>query len=227
MASEREETSTTSSDKRQRYIRVYYDNIFTKEKQEELERLLVQFQADNCLPDRFVEKGSTVRQFTFLNRACATALPKRKEMTRILDKYSHVEEEEQLVALKHRMTSSAIFGTIFTFGLFSTGSTDDGLAIGEQMESVMQDVTAKGCEIGAVVRDDAGQCDRARRILALRHPRIAFIHGFAHDINNLVKSVLNTSFRTLTKQASLATVTLNASSFKWLVRAQALGSSAY
>lgn len=77
-----------------------------------------------------------------------------------------------------------------------------------------------------VVSDDAGQCDRARRILALRHPRIAFIHCFAHD-NNLVKSVLNTSFRTLTKQASLTTVTLNASSSKWLVRAQALVSSTY
>eukprot|EP00644_Phytophthora_capsici_P004063 jgi/Phyca11/108434/e_gw1.15.565.1 len=87
----------------------------------------------------------------------------------------------------------AIFGTIFTFGLFSTGSRRDGLAIGEQMESVMTDVTAKG---------------------SLRHARIAFIHCFAHDINNLVKSVLNTSFRTVTKQASLTTVTLNSSSSK-------------
>lgn len=110
-----------------------------------------------------------MRLFMFLNRTCATAFPKRKELTRILDKYSRVEEEEQLVALKHRVTFSggrlnvlsdvwqnvakmhllgcmlAIFGTIFTFGLFSTGSRHDGLAIGEQMESVMKDVTAKGC----------------------------------------------------------------------------------
>ncbi|KAF4145124.1 hypothetical protein GN958_ATG05707 [Phytophthora infestans] len=57
VANERVETSTTSSDKRQRYIREYFDNLFTEEKQEEFERLLVQFQADNCLPDRFVEKG--------------------------------------------------------------------------------------------------------------------------------------------------------------------------
>lgn len=142
VANERVETSTTSSDKRQRYIREYFDNLFTEEKQEEFERLLVQFQADNCLPDRFVEKGSTVRLFMFLNRTCATALPKRKEMTRILDKYSRVEEEEQLVALKHRVTFSggrlnvlsdvwqnvakmhllgcmlAIFGTIFTLDYF-------------------------------------------------------------------------------------------------------------
>lgn len=63
-------------------------------------------------------------------------------MTRILDKYSRVEEEEQLVALKHRVTFSggrlnvlsdvwqnvakmhllgcmlAIFGTIFTLDYF-------------------------------------------------------------------------------------------------------------
>lgn len=54
VANERVETSTTSSDKRQRYIREYFDNLFTEEKQEEFERLLVQFQADNCLPVRKV-----------------------------------------------------------------------------------------------------------------------------------------------------------------------------
>ncbi|KAK1929712.1 hypothetical protein P3T76_003565 [Phytophthora citrophthora] len=246
-----EDASSTTTDKRQRFIRDYFDNVFSDEKHEEFERLLIQFQADNCLPDRFVEKKSTVRLFTFLNKACAGALPKRKDMSRILDKYSRADEEDQFVALKNRLEYSggrlnflsdvwqnvvkvhllgcmlALFGTIVNFGLFSTGSRHDGVAIGEQMEFVMKDINAKGWQIGAVVTDDAGQCGRARRILALRHPRIAFIRCFAHDVNNLVKSVLNSSFQSLTKKASLATVTLNASSSKWLVRAHTVLKSTY
>ncbi|KAK1934141.1 hypothetical protein P3T76_011344 [Phytophthora citrophthora] len=174
-----------TTDKRQRFIRDYFDNVFSDEKHEEFERLLIQFQADNYLPDRFVENKNP------------PALPKRKDMNRILDKYSRADEEDQFVALKNRLE-------FINFGLFSTGSRHDGVAIGEQMESVMKDITAKGWQIGAVVTDDAGQCGRARRILALRHPRIAFIRCFARD--------------TLTKKAS---------SSKWLVRAHTVLKSTY
>ncbi|KUF94009.1 E3 ubiquitin-protein ligase [Phytophthora nicotianae] len=189
---QREVASSASSDKRQRFIREYFYTVFTEDKHEEFERLLIQFQADNCLLVRFIEKGSTIRLFTFLKRACTTALPKRKEMGKILEKYNQVEEEEQHAALRNRMEFSggrvnflsdvwqnvakmhllgcmlALFGTILTFGLFKTGPRHDGVAIGEQMENVMENVTEKGWETGAVVSDDAGQCRRARCILALR-----------------------------------------------------------
>ncbi|KAG3022179.1 hypothetical protein PC123_g4515 [Phytophthora cactorum] len=56
-----EEVSSASSDKRQRGIREYFNNVFSMEEQEEFERLLIQLQADNCLPDRFIEKLSTRR----------------------------------------------------------------------------------------------------------------------------------------------------------------------
>ncbi|ETI42062.1 hypothetical protein F443_12750, partial [Phytophthora nicotianae P1569] len=180
-----EEVSSTSSDKHQRLIRKYFDKVFSEDELEESERLLIQFQADNCLPDRCVEKLSTLRIFIFLNKACARAIPKRKQLTRILDKYSNVEEEGQLLALSNRLEFSggrlnflpdvwqniaklhllecmlALFGTIVTYGLFPTGSRHDGIAIAEQMEYVMIEIKSKGWEIGAVVTDNAGQCGRA------------------------------------------------------------------
>eukprot|EP00644_Phytophthora_capsici_P017236 jgi/Phyca11/122534/e_gw1.48.316.1 len=61
----------------------------------------------------------------------------------------------------------------------------------------------QGWEIGSCVTDDAGQCARARRILALRWPNIIFLRCFAHDINNLVKAVLQTVFKVVTKQAAM------------------------
>ncbi|POM61563.1 hypothetical protein PHPALM_29402 [Phytophthora palmivora] len=236
-----EDVSSTSSVKRQRYIREYFDNVFTDEELEDFHRLLIQFQADNYLPDQNIHPS-----FIFLNKACVSALPKRKDMGRILDKFSTVEEEGQLQALSNRLAYSggrlnflsdvwqniakvhllgcmlALFGTIVTYGLFATGSRHDGIAIAQQMENVIKEIEAKGWRIGAVVTDNAGQCGRARRILALRHTRIAYVRCFAHDINNLVKAVLNSAFRKLTKTASRATVTLNTSSSKWLVRAQAI-----
>ncbi|GMF59588.1 unnamed protein product [Phytophthora fragariaefolia] len=64
----------------------------------------------------------------------------------------------------------SLFGIIFTYGSFLTGARHDGIAIAEQMEKVMEKIEADGWVIGAIVTDDAGQCGRARRILALRHP---------------------------------------------------------
>ncbi|ETM98511.1 hypothetical protein PPTG_24605 [Phytophthora nicotianae INRA-310] len=101
-----EEALSTSSNKRQRLIREHFDNVFSEDELEEFERLLIQFQADNCLPDRFVEKLSTLRLFIFLNKACARGIPKSKQMTRILDKHSNVEEEGQLLALSSRLEFS-------------------------------------------------------------------------------------------------------------------------
>lgn len=166
--------SSTSTDKRQRGIREFFNSVYTGEEQEEFELLLIQFQADNSLPDRFVEKLSTIRLFVFLNRACEKALPKRKSMGRLLDKYSKVEEEGQVEALKNRLAFSggrlnflsdvwmnvvklhllgcmlALFGTIVTYGLFPTGSRHDGLAIAQQMEKVINEIESKnGWKIGA------------------------------------------------------------------------------
>eukprot|EP00644_Phytophthora_capsici_P004405 jgi/Phyca11/109558/e_gw1.17.647.1 len=87
------------------------------------------------------------------------------------------------------------------------------------MEGLIVDMQKKGWKIGAVVTDNAGQCGRAPRILSLRWPSLAFVICFAHDLNNLVKSVLKSDYADLTKKVSDAVNALNASSAKWLVEA--------
>ncbi|KAG3086052.1 hypothetical protein PI125_g19043 [Phytophthora idaei] len=68
--------------------------------------------------------------------------------------------------------------------------------------------------------NDTGQCRRARPILALRWPKIALVFCFAHDINNMVKEVLETSFAQITREAAAAVNANNGSSSKWLKRAR-------
>lgn len=82
-------------------------------------------------------------------------------------------------------------------------------------------------EVGAIITDNAGQCGRARRILALRWPQIIFMFCFAHDINNLVKAVLKSTFRDVASQAAAAVNCLNSSSSKWLKRARQLMKNFY
>lgn len=74
--------------------------------------------------------------------------------------------------------------------------------------------------VGAIVTDNAGQCGRGCRILAPRWTQIAFLKCFAHDINNLVKAVLNSTFKLVAAQVAAVVNTLNASSSKWLVEAK-------
>jgi hypothetical protein len=237
-----EASSSTSSDKRhQRQIDTYYAPFFSDHKREEFERLLIEFQAENFLPATFVGKLSTKRLFRFLNSASERAMPDRHAMgSRILDKYSmagaQTSREELLarqqstggrvnllsdvwqnVAKQHLLGCHlSLFGTIVNYGLFPTTSRHDGIAIAQQLESIVMTAMLENWLIGAIVTDNAGQCGKARRILAPRWIQIVFLHCFAHDINNLVKAVLRTAFSVITKKASAATTAFNASSSKWL-----------
>ncbi|GMF53666.1 unnamed protein product [Phytophthora fragariaefolia] len=105
------------------------------------------------------------------------------------------------------------------YGLRPTGDRHDGLAIVQQMENVIEELLASEWKVGAVVTDNAGQCGRARHILALRYPKIAFVHCFAHDINNLVKAILKTVFKQISADAAGVASYSNTSTSKWLVRA--------
>ncbi|ETN14366.1 hypothetical protein PPTG_07982 [Phytophthora nicotianae INRA-310] len=96
------------------------------------------------------------------------------------------------------------------YGLRPAGDRHDGLAIAEQMEEVIEELLASDMEC---------QCGRARRILALRYPKISFIHCFAHDIYNLVEAVLKTVFQQISADAAGVASYLNTSTSKWLVRA--------
>lgn len=76
----------------------------------------------------------------------------------------------------------------------------------------MMQADQEGWTIRALVTDIAGQCGRARHILAKRWPRVTFLFCIARDINNLVKEVLRSSFSTAAHEATALVKCLNASS---------------
>jgi hypothetical protein len=105
-----------------------------------------------------------------------------------------------------------------TFGTFTCGSRHDGLAIAEHLESILLLMIAQGWDVGAIVTYNVGNCARARRILALRWPKIVFLFCYAHQINLLVKDVIATSWKITVSQAHTIVSTLNKSTAKWLPR---------
>jgi hypothetical protein len=62
----------------------------------------------------------------------------------------------------------SLAGLCVTFGTFTYGSQHDGLTIAEHLESILLSMIAQGWDVGTIVIDNAGNCARARRILALR-----------------------------------------------------------
>ncbi|ETI56999.1 hypothetical protein F443_00643 [Phytophthora nicotianae P1569] len=219
---------------------------FTSAEQRMFWRLLLEFQAEAMLPAFFVELMSFKRLLTFLNARCGAtgAVPSRQVLGgRVLNEYADLHSTEQRnhvmeiqnrsgarvnflsdvwenIAKQHVLGCQvALFGRMMTHGLVPTGSRHDGLAIAQQMEDVMEELIASQWNVGSAVTDNAGQCRRARGILALRYPNIVFLFCFAHDVNNLVKAVLKTVFKQVSEAAAGAASFLNTSTSKWLTRA--------
>jgi hypothetical protein len=112
----------------------------------------------------------------------------------------------------------SLAGLCVTFGTFTYGSRHDGLAIAEHLESILLSMITQGWDVGAVVTDNVDNCAQARRILALRWPKIVFLFCYAHQINLLVKDVIATSWQIMVSQAHAIVSTLNKSIVKWLPR---------
>lgn len=114
----------------------------------------------------------------------------------------------------------SLFGILLTYALLPAGDEHHGIAIAKQLEQLLERAQLEGWCVGAMATDNAGQCGRARRILAIRWPQVVFLFCFAHDVNNLVKAVLKSNFNGIASKAATAVNILNASSSKWLPRAQ-------
>lgn len=217
---------------------------FSREEKWKLERALVELHADNHLADRFIEQPSTKYFLELVRPGISKVLPSRRVLGgRLLDEHARrcfdkaaiklrtmqeiggrvnlVSDVWQNVNKEHLSgTILTLFGEVLTYSLPQTGDRHDGIVTAQEIEEVLLRVQSEGWDVGAVVTDDAGQCRRARQILALRWPKIVFLFCFAHDINNLVKAVLKTSFSIVTRQAASAINALNDASSTWLRRAR-------
>ena len=226
--------------------------VWSKSKIERVERALVEYQHDNLLADTFIDKQSTIAFFEEIAPGIKQYMPSRRVLGgRILGDHAarcEANDEKLLrcvqaktggrvnllsdvwqnIAKNHLMGCQlSLFGRVYTFEVAAVGDRHDGVAIAKQLEGIMNKAMEKDWDVGAIVTDNTGQCGRARRILALRWPRVIFLHCFAHDINNLVKAVLKSSFRDVATEAATAVNCMNASSSKWLQRARVLMQESY
>jgi hypothetical protein len=243
--SSRTSTNHNSSKRaRQQPILKYCPAPILNEEKIEFHSLLLEFQAEANLPDSFVSRQSFQRLIKFCNVEAVKALPIRQLLGGpILNKYADkvdlgdhatLKASPPLGSGKHvnflsdaweNIAKTHILGVILsfaslcvTFGTFTCGSRHDGLAIAEHLESILLLMIAQGWDVGAIVTDNAGNCARARRILALRWPKIVFLFCYAHQINLLVKDVIATSWKITVSQAHAIVSTLNKSTAKWLLR---------
>lgn len=88
----------------------------------------------------------------------------------------------------------------------------DGMAVARGWEVLIIRVGDEYHGLYYFLSDDAGQCSRARRILALRHPHMIWMRCWAHQINLMVHSLIkNAGFAAVCKQAIMATNKITAS----------------
>jgi len=79
----------STSGAKQTEISRFFSVAHNSEDTHEFERLLLEFQADNQLPDTFVDRLSTKRLLTFMNPVSAASIPSRRLLGgRILDEYA-------------------------------------------------------------------------------------------------------------------------------------------
>jgi hypothetical protein len=108
------------------------------------------------------------------------------------------------------------------------GSINIGVYVASSWESIIQNTQAflnnkvapndnHDHLIHYFVSDDAGQCGKARRVLALRYPGMIFMMCWAHQVNLMVSQIIQRAgiMETL-KKVNKAVNALNASSSKFL-----------
>jgi len=112
-------------------------------------------------------------------------------------------------------------GAVAFLAQTAAGTTHDGLSIARSIENMIAQAAAAGFPLGSICTDDAAQCDRARRILELRHSTLVFTRCQAHQFNLYLKDILKCeAWATAMTKACAAAAALIASSNKWLARLQ-------
>ncbi|ETN09513.1 hypothetical protein PPTG_11886 [Phytophthora nicotianae INRA-310] len=117
----------------------FYTDFSQEEERKLFEQVLLEFQADNNLPDTFNERKSTYR-LLHLARSMVIGvdpLPSRQTLGgKALGRYAVACENIERAHLLGCMLW--LYGKQVNYGLFKAGSRHDGVAIAQQMEQVMK-----------------------------------------------------------------------------------------
>ncbi|KAG6947915.1 hypothetical protein JG688_00015347 [Phytophthora aleatoria] len=154
---------------------------FTRNEIKELERALGEMYAANHLSDRFIEDETVLRVFELLCPGITEMIPSRRvmggkllkshaawclkkavEALRIIQQrtggcVNRLSDVWQNISKDHLLGCQlALFGVLLTYGLPPVSDRHDGLAIAEQLESVLKRAQQEGWDVGAIVTDNAG-----------------------------------------------------------------------
>ena len=204
--------------------------------------MLVEFIVDSRQPYAVVQRPSFLRLVDSLRPGASKHMPSRQTVSHAL-----IPRKAEVASTNIKQRIAAALRQDFRIGLIVDGWVDvnrchiDGYILkvgGEDSPLCAIEASAEGHAIavakdweslivdghadipGAIcylVSDDAGACSRARRILKLRHPHVVFVMCWAHQINLMVKHLLQGSeFSEWAKKAIEATNAINKSSSKHL-----------
>ncbi|KAF4149438.1 hypothetical protein GN958_ATG01410 [Phytophthora infestans] len=212
--------------KRQKRIDAIWLEYHKKGDTKVLQRLVLEFEADNNLSGSFIEWQSTARLLRHANKMSGSVdpLPRRKTLGGpILDEYALAFDTRDYLTLRKSQSNTgdranllsdvwqiiaraqllgclmALFGFVFVYCLFATSSGHDSVAITEKMEGVTLNIQKD-------VRSSSKSIDPP----LARH---CFRKFFADRLNNLKKAALQPNYAQAINHAS----DTNASSTKWIV----------
>ena len=224
---------------KQASVRSHYTILLPPAQVAEMHTFLIEMLVDCAIPFRVVDRES-FRQFIEKIRPNASSqLPSRSKVKDLLitaaasaqvQVNACIEEELRkghragmVVDTWSNVNKIHVEGVLITLGGRSfmlesnlSGYKHHGIAVARGWQCLLMETYHK-YTFHYFCSDDAGQCGRARRILALRFPFIIFNRCWAHQVNLMVKALLQRSqFRKTCEQAIRTSNSINASSSKWL-----------
>lgn len=200
-------------------LQAYFSAPLSADENTALDGRLLHLMADARLPFALVERASFVELVGSLRQSAIESLPSRRQLSgSVLNRAAEAAMRSSLGAVKAlacgevratlmvdgykghdgRHTLGAVVGVLAkrcVHDIEEEGYQHHGLATAAGVASFLERIDNDvGVLVACVCTDDAGQCGRAKRILALRHPRLIFLRCMAHQLNLLVKHGLrNTS----------------------------------
>ena len=225
--------------KKQQSILSHFPAPLTTSQVADLNVLLIEMFVDCAIPFRVVDRPSFKMFMEKIRPKASLQLPSRTKVCQLLcsaastAQISFGGEIDEELKKGHRagmvvdtwsnVNKIHIEGVLITLGSSSfmlrselSGFDHHGIAVASSWEGLIMSTYDK-YKFHYFCSDDAGQCGRARRILALRYPFVMFNKCWAHQINLMVKALLTRSeFKETCRQAMETAKVINKSSSKWL-----------
>lgn len=222
----------------------YFLHLFDEAEVAILCVLIIEFIIDCAVAFNIVERPSFRRLMNFLRPGVQDQVPKRTCIgTTILRKrFKEAEERrdaniDRAKAAGHYLglivdgwdtvNKSQLEGVMLKAGMHSylldaidPGTEHHGIAVAKMWENIfVKNAAVHMSRLRYFISDNAGQCGRARRILALRHPYIVFMKCWAHQVNLMVGHLMKkSSFAEVCNSAVKCASDLTKSKSKWYAK---------